>query len=328
MSAVALGLGLGAISGLASFLGANSQNAAAQRQFAENMRFQKYQYEDMKRYQSYSNQVREMRKAGLNPALLFGNGSSPSTLSSVGGVAPTSTQTTPDLSGSLSSAASAIGSIGQNDLIDSQKELNAAQSFKTTQEAVGQKIENLYKHGDKQFAQLLQRWQANLMQKEFQFQEASLDDRLLQQKEAALNATAQRITNQWFANHADEYNGTQLEAMRAGISASLASAAASYAQRTLSLKQAHESFMRSIRNYGVSADDARDMFESSLDYLIEQGNSENAKQFADWNKGLTSANIPTSVGVYQAGESVNRAHMRKVRQSKMHTRRMQNGYQR
>lgn len=49
-------------------------NAAAQQNFNEQMAFSKYQYEDMKKYNSWQNQVAQMRAAGVNPALAIGQG--------------------------------------------------------------------------------------------------------------------------------------------------------------------------------------------------------------------------------------------------------------
>lgn len=48
--------------------------AQQQENFDEQMRFQKYMYEDSKRYNSMKSQVQRMRAAGINPALAIGSG--------------------------------------------------------------------------------------------------------------------------------------------------------------------------------------------------------------------------------------------------------------
>lgn len=66
----ALGVGLSAL-GIGTTL---ANNAQQQRNFNEQMGFAKYQYEDMKKYNSMQAQVARMRAAGINPALAIGSG--------------------------------------------------------------------------------------------------------------------------------------------------------------------------------------------------------------------------------------------------------------
>ena len=67
---------LGALSAVGSTVGsiysANKQNEEARRQFDASLDWSKYQYNDMKQYNSPKNQLRLMREAGLNPALALG----------------------------------------------------------------------------------------------------------------------------------------------------------------------------------------------------------------------------------------------------------------
>lgn len=70
--------GYGAIiNGAIGLLGiGNSLSNQSQQQvnYDEQMRFAKYQYEDLKKYNSMKNQVARMRAAGINPALAIGSG--------------------------------------------------------------------------------------------------------------------------------------------------------------------------------------------------------------------------------------------------------------
>ena len=122
---------LGGVASSAIAAGANSRaaqetNEEARRQFEENMNFQKYQYEDMKRYNSFENQRKMMQYAGLNPSLMFGSGAGTVGASSVGGVAPTASRSTPDYSFLPSALGNLSKSFGDIALVESQsKNLNA-----------------------------------------------------------------------------------------------------------------------------------------------------------------------------------------------------------
>ena len=99
-----LGAAIGALGALGS--GAltadayNQQNNIAQSQFRENMLWQKQQYYDMKQWQTPKNQVRLYREAGINPALALQSGLA-GKVEGVGGVAPTSSMSSPDFSGAI-----------------------------------------------------------------------------------------------------------------------------------------------------------------------------------------------------------------------------------
>ena len=51
-----------------------SNQSQQQRNFEEQMKFARYQYEDSKRYNSMPEQVKRMRVAGINPALAISSG--------------------------------------------------------------------------------------------------------------------------------------------------------------------------------------------------------------------------------------------------------------
>ena len=57
-------------------------NAQSQQNFNEQMAYSKYQYEDLKKYNSMQEQVKRMRAAGINPALAIGQGQLGSTAGS------------------------------------------------------------------------------------------------------------------------------------------------------------------------------------------------------------------------------------------------------
>ena len=118
-----LGAAIGALGALGS--GAltadayNQQNNIAQSQFRENMQWQKQQYYDMKQWQTPKNQVRLYREAGINPALALQSGLA-GKVEGVGGVAPTSSMSSPDFSGLPSGASGLIQAFSQSNLADTQ----------------------------------------------------------------------------------------------------------------------------------------------------------------------------------------------------------------
>lgn len=69
-----LGNGISTALGVGGLLSNSSANRQNQANFNEQMNFARYQYEDTKQWNSPRNQVNQLRAAGLNPALTFGNG--------------------------------------------------------------------------------------------------------------------------------------------------------------------------------------------------------------------------------------------------------------
>lgn len=127
-------LGLGTLGGLASgglsLIGnyiTNKQNAVMNDKL---LAFQKYQYEDLKKYNSMSQQVKRMRDAGVNPALALGAGQLGTPVSSVG-----SPSATPMESPSFDSVMQGFQMQQQQPLIDANTE-------KTKAEAQNQQINN------------------------------------------------------------------------------------------------------------------------------------------------------------------------------------------
>lgn len=118
-----LGAAIGALGALGS--GAmtadayNTQNSIAQSQFRENMNWQRQQYYDMKLWQSPKNQVRLYREAGINPALALQSGLA-GKVEGVGGVAPTSSMSSPDFFSLPSGASGLIQAFSQSNLADTQ----------------------------------------------------------------------------------------------------------------------------------------------------------------------------------------------------------------
>ena len=260
-----LSAGSSLLSGLLNNNAAQQSNAEARRQFDLNYQFQRYQYEDMKRYNSYKNQVLMMRQAGLNPAMMFGAGASPIGASSVGGVAPTASRVTPNydfLANMGSSASNMMTALSQVSLNDSQEAKNFADATKGLHESIGQQIDNENKNKNYAALRKLQNAQADLFDTEMQYQVQSMDARLQQQNyemQISKFEASSRLVAAAFApqEHQAEYNKI------------LAETAVAYSQNQLNLKQAKNILMSTIANYGLSKDDASflDILDSSKSIL-------------------------------------------------------------
>lgn len=108
-------------------------NAASQENFNEQMRFQRYQYEDMKKYNSMEQQVKRMRAAGINPALAISSGQLGTAASGVSAPsAPTFQQA------DLSPMVSAIGALAS-------KKRDEAEASKLEEESTGEHIRNKFR---------------------------------------------------------------------------------------------------------------------------------------------------------------------------------------
>ena len=193
---------LGALgSGLLNASSANDTNRIAQNQFRENMAFQKYQYDDMKRWNTYKNQVRLMKEAGINPALMFGSGQSGMPISSIGGVSPTAAQTTPDFSGLPSAAANLMSGISSVSLNKSVEDVNNSAVLKNTEDAIAKRIDNSYKNKDWQSLLRQRKVMTDLSDKELELADKTLGSKIEQEEWKAQYqrsiAAAQLISNNW-----------------------------------------------------------------------------------------------------------------------------------
>lgn len=126
-----VGSGLSAAAALVSNYFTNKANAALNEKM---LAFQKYQYEDMKKYNSMKEQVKRMREAGVNPALALGAGQLGTPATGVSSPSQTPMEA-PDFSGAASMVSQGFQLRQQQPLIDANVE-------KTKAEAQNQQINN------------------------------------------------------------------------------------------------------------------------------------------------------------------------------------------
>lgn len=287
---------LGAVGG--AYLTADSidrQNAIAQSQFRENMAFQKYQYEDMKRYQSPKNQVMMLREAGLNPALAMDSSLAGKSLAGVGGVSPTASVTSGDFMGLPQGAASLLQSIVSNGLSQSQEDVNYANAASKLQDSISQSIENAFKTGDKTWAQWLLKNQSQLAETDLAFMLSTFDRRVEQEQ----FKSALLMSQMEAAGIANKYLDEQ---KAADVQNTIASTAAMLASKKLSYAQATEVIARKIASFGLNEDDALDLYDSSMDVIDANIEHTNAQTFDLFSGDIKKNPFSAVLGAWKNGK--------------------------
>lgn len=323
MAVQALPLIIGGLSSLggsiANYAAANQTNKAAQAQFRDSLDFQKYQYNDMKRYNAPVNQVRLLREAGLNPMIAFGAGNQPQSLTSVGGASPTASMVTPDFSSFASGLGSVMSSTVQSLLVNSEKDKNYATAANQLSQSIGQSIDNSYKDSD---------WKTSIEGKRFNNYIAALNGDTL-----ALQLQLQRKT---YANQLEQSEWqTEMQRADAGIrlkllgifdeqySASIAkdwsmaynavlTGQASVKQAVAAVMNANSTRFAMDAQYGDSPSKRAEYFRLLTDQMFEASQKSRAEQFQAWMSspltGFMGKYAPiTYEGVNRANDSQRRA---------------------
>lgn len=314
LTAAALAAAFG--SGLANWHSQSQSNDIAVNQYDRNFQWQKYQYEDMKRWQSPANQVRLYRQAGINPALAMYGGSSVSPLSSVGGVQPNASVAPQDMSFIPSAAGNLLSALSGNQVNESTISLNNSMAEKANQDAIGSAIDNMYKNEDwmktiegKSLANALVGHQGKIASLQSQLDERTLGSKIEQQEWQAQYWRASASSALIAAKYAEPMAEQQL---KVGLSQIFMN----YAQGNSSIKMAMNDANRLYAQFGKTEEDRKEFFLQTLDNLREVGNESRARQYGEWWKGISSFNIPTPIGAYNAGETHNRQNRHNWRVNK------------
>lgn len=270
-------MSVSSILGVGGLLSNVYSNIANEDRNQQNLDWQKYQYEDSKIYNSPVNQVRRLRQAGLNPALMYGN-------INPGQVTPTSPPSQlPAESLNLSGLASLSSGI---DLNDSQLLVNQSLSEKYGNEAAGYALDNAWKNADwlskiqergirTNYTEKLK----DLAAKEFEFADKTLDFRI-QQQDYALRIKKE----EWAASIITaSYLPTQITSQ---VNELMARCKYLVDTGQASLKQAHAAIMHAVNEsdafsaqYGSDPNARQDFFKASMDYLMARTDTEYSKQY-------------------------------------------------
>lgn len=269
----AVQLGLNGVSNFLNFSSQRDANEINQANFVSSFAEQRRQFERTLKYNSEVEQVRRLRAAGLNPALVGLGGSSASA-----GSPPSESTQQPVTYGNF------MDGVTDSLLLHSQIDKNTADAQSATananlanSNAVGQNIRNLYEDTLQQRNILgmdvergLKQSMLDLNALQLKFDKRSFSDRL---RTIAYQADYQRalrdsvtITNQYLPQR-----------LKAEIGKIIAEESAAYINGQASLKQAHAAIMSATNQqhafdaqFGGNKDDRAKFFEETLKYLVAQ----------------------------------------------------------
>lgn len=262
-------------------------NRESARQFDESLRFQKYTYEDAKKYNSAVAQVARLRQAGLNPALAFGSGNAGS-ISAGTSPASTAQMGSVDYTPMAQQLGTAISDGLNASLIKSSINKTDAETAKDNSDTQLNLIDALTRASENQLKLKsigsnvnLNREMVKLRAQENEFLQKTMKNRVLQEELKArrfdLENEALEINNAWLpATIAQD-----LASKMAAAKAALMSGNASWLQARAAMKQAltSEAVMEALQ--GATPDERKQFWQMNMQYLFEQKKTERTKQFAN-----------------------------------------------
>lgn len=280
-------LGSAALGGLGSALGISSQREANEENMKFNrelLAFQKYQYEDMKRYNSMAEQVRRIKSANLNPALMMQGGNVGSVQSSVGAPSANAMQpldigsiATP-ISDMMGSAVNGFGSFARStkDLADAAK----AVSETTEQNIKNNYANDMYKWNvdNKKALSYLQGTQAEINLSTNEFLQKSLGSRLMEQEWQTEMTRANAGIALIAESYADQEHKANIEHLLKTAYAAVLTGRANVKSATAMVMNAVTNRDNSHAQYGFDDKDRQDFFEDVMDTMdtaaeLNQSNS-------------------------------------------------------
>lgn len=258
-----------------SAMSQSDANAQNYQMFKESQRYDWKKFTAEQRYNSIQNQVRQMRAAGLNPAVTQGMQSSVAA-----GGSPTSNPMQPvDYSPFLSGAASLSSSLYQGQVQEKQAaNLEADTQGKIinnqTQGILNLRtIENLMAN-TKNLG-----WNSKYMEQ--------LRDNFILQNEYLQRSMGDRLsTAQWQNEYERALASTQLIALKyadrehqSALNQSAAKIFADYASGRSSLQQAHNELMKVEAMFGKSEEDRKQFWKASLDALLQSRETSESEEY-------------------------------------------------
>lgn len=262
-------LGSAALGGIGSMLGISSQQRANEENMKLNrelLSFQKYQYEDQKKYNSMAEQVRRIRSAGLNPSLMMQSGTIGTSGTAVG--SPSLQPMQPLDIGSIANGFADVARVGSDSIAD------IARAGKDIQEAIGTAKDNLYKDDNwhwtidnKKALSYMQGMEGEVSRMTADFLSKSMGDRLMQQRwqtELTRAESGLKLIAESFAK--PEAQARIYNLLATGYSAVL-TGQASVKQAYAAIKNAITNENNSFAMYGFDDDDRAEFLSATLDQL-------------------------------------------------------------
>ena len=296
MSALSLGAAaiLGGSSFLSGLLGSQSTQSTNQqnyKQFRESMDYDRWKFNQEMRYNSIQSQVRQMRAAGLNPALT-GQGAAQSV--SAGGAPSANPMQPVDYSSFVNAGASVVDSLFGAGLQEKQTENIQQDTIGKTIDNQTKGIENLYriknlfedvknKGANTSYLQSLMRG----VDMQNRILSDTMVDKINQEHFQSVLMQGQATSAMIASRYADREHQMNLKVALMNASAAVMSGHAS-------MKQAMSSLREVAAKYGVSDKDRADFARASYDYLVQQTNESMSNEFSNlWTPG--SYNVGSSM---------------------------------
>lgn len=278
---------------LGSGLGYFSNRSANKRMadmYRSSLDFQRYTYQDSKRFNSIPGQVSQMRAAGLNPALALSNGVG-SSASAAGSPSP-ATQNGFDFGSGFNAASSAFlegSSIDiQRKLSNSEVQKNEADTALTNEEQNKLFIQNMYEHR-RQRAEI-QGLNLGIKEKRSMIEGLDLANNLSRQTLAnrveqeewrsellRAQAGAQLIMNAYLP----QFNDKQLELQAANIALAYANKTATLEQAMSAMMQARAAKVASDAQYGDTKEKRDNFAKAAYHYLLQQRNESESREYSN-----------------------------------------------
>lgn len=301
-------VGAALATGATSFISNAVTNNANKKLNEKMLEFQKYQYEDMKKYNSIKEQIKRMREAGVNPALALGAGQLGTPASGVSSPSQTPMES-PDFSGAASMVSQGFQMHQQQPLIDANVEKTKAEAQNQQINNTTQLSKNIAEIGailaksdvDKETKQLLQQQQeqmriqlqylnqneankAHILQVQSDFSEsnANWDNEYKRMSVALLGSekeskdllnAAQRITNRFLPS---QYSA-QIASLIAGVVLSNAQAVLANTTNGYVSEQKKHEIANTIGQQITNVLNSSNIPRAELDKILNQANLEALK---------------------------------------------------
>lgn len=311
MSAIGAAAILGGASLLSGLFGVNSQksaNAQNYKIFKEQMQYDKWKFQEEQRYNSQYNQMMQLRRAGLNPALVNGNSSSISA-----GSTPSANPMNPvDYSSFLNAGSAAAGALSSASLQEKQGSNIDSQTALNEIDAQTKGIKNYWELAvlGRQFRKL--GWDSKILEKQAEnlglsneYLSRTMGDRVEQQTWQSEYLRAQ-TESQLLANKYAERR------YQAELNEIVSRAYANYASGRSSLQQAHTQLMNGFAQFGSNPKERKAFFDATLRGLIQSKKTAQSTEFRNYldarpiTIGMSSVGATPPLGVRKAREAAKR----------------------
>lgn len=258
-------------------------NAQQQSMYDTSLNWQKFQYQDMKKYNSAQQQVMRLRGAGINPSLAFGSDTGTAQATSSPGAANTQPL---DMNG--------LAAIAQNIELNAAQRRNLdANTAKASEETEGVKTENAFKV-EQNLSQLANRsadtWYKQSLRENLKlgnsYLEQTMKDRVWQAKMESQEAQARAYAQQYLLPYVPLKAQAELENLAANTKLALQSGIATLKQAYAAImnsKTARDSFKA---QYGDNPTMWKQFSKATLNYLIQQKQTSSSQEFRNITFGL------------------------------------------